>query len=99
MHPVRPLTILLVVLVASACTAAGGTPPSSQPSSPVNQTPAPSPSASSLDGRTFLSTTVTEQGKDRALVSGTRVSLTFQEGRVGANAGCNSMSGEFSIID
>jgi heat shock protein HslJ len=47
-----------------------------------------------LSGRTFLSTTVTENGKPRALVAGTTVSLHFtDDGRLIANAGCNSISG------
>jgi heat shock protein HslJ len=47
-----------------------------------------------LDGRTFLSTTVTEGGKPRALVGGTQVRLQFMaDGRLIADAGCNSMQG------
>lgn len=42
---------------------------------------------------TYLSTEVTEGGKPRALVTGTRIGLTFTDGRLSANAGCNSMSG------
>ncbi|WP_169512972.1 META domain-containing protein [Actinopolymorpha alba] len=43
-------------------------------------------------GRTFLSTQVTESGKEWRLVSSTRISLWFaDDGRLVANAGCNTM--------
>jgi heat shock protein HslJ len=41
----------------------------------------------------FLATSVTQNGTPRALVSGTRIALTFTDGQVRANAGCNTMSG------
>ncbi|MEW6476231.1 MAG: META domain-containing protein [Actinomycetota bacterium] len=46
-------------------------------------------------GRTFLSTEVTEDGRPRPLVAGTRITLNFIEDghRLGAQAGCNSMGG------
>src|SRR2546423_11077938 len=46
-------------------------------------------------GRTFLSTSVTENGRPRPVVDGTRISLTFvADGhRLGAQAGCNQMGG------
>ncbi len=50
-----------------------------------------------LDGRTFLSHTVTAGGRDRPLVDGTHITLTFADGTVGASAGCNSMSGDYSL--
>lgn len=54
---------------------------------------APSPSGASLNGRTFLSTGV--QGAD--LVPGTQVRLTFVDGNVNAQAGCNVMGGTYTI--
>jgi heat shock protein HslJ len=50
-------------------------------------------------GRTFLSTSVTENGQPRPLVTGTRVTLNFVEDghRLGAQAGCNSMGGQVSF--
>ena len=50
-------------------------------------------------GRTFLSTSVTENGQPRPLVAGTRITLTFMEDghRLGAQAGCNSMGGQASF--
>ena len=52
-------------------------------------------------GRIFLSTEVTEGGADRPLVGGTRVRLRFgDDGRtLGADAGCNQMSGDARITD
>lgn len=47
----------------------------------------------------WLSTAVTERGEPRSLVPGTRVGLTFGDGRLSANAGCNSMSGPVSFAD
>jgi heat shock protein HslJ len=49
-------------------------------------------------GRTFLSTSVTENGRPRPLVEGTRISLRFSDAsELGAQAGCNSMGGPASI--
>lgn len=53
--------------------------------------------AGALGGRTFLSESVTEDGRHRNLVPGTRISLSFEGGRVGATAGCNSMSGPVAV--
>lgn len=55
---------------------------------------APSPAAQ-LDGRTFLSSSVI----GRALVAGTTVRLTFKDGLLGIQAGCNQMSGPYSVVD
>ena len=71
--------IVVAMLVAAACSGAG----------------APGPSAATLEGRTFLSTTV--QGHD--LVPGSTVSLTFKDGQLGISAGCNHMGGAYSIVD
>ena len=51
-----------------------------------------------LDGRTFLSTSVTDKGVDRPLVPGTSIRLTFgKDGQLGVNAGCNHMGGSYRI--
>ena len=55
----------------------------------------PSAAPVSIAGRTFLSTGVQGHG----LVAGTRVRLSFVAGQVGINAGCNSMSGAYQIVD
>ena len=50
-------------------------------------------------GRTFLSTSVTENGQPRPLVAGTRITLGFVDDghRLAAQAGCNSMGGQASF--
>jgi heat shock protein HslJ len=53
-------------------------------------------SATPLDGRTFLSTSVKENGQPKELVAGTRLSLTFDGGKVSASAGCNSLFGDLA---
>ncbi|HYT38362.1 MAG TPA: META domain-containing protein [Acidimicrobiia bacterium] len=53
-------------------------------------------------GRTLLSTSVTEDGRPRPLVDGTRITFTFSsagEPRLGAQAGCNQMGGAASFED
>jgi len=51
-----------------------------------------------LTGRTFLSTAATDGGQPHELVAGTRVSLWFaDDGRLVANAGCNTLSGPVDV--
>jgi heat shock protein HslJ len=52
-----------------------------------------------LNGRTYLSTVVTENGAPRTLVAGTRIRLTFDADgrRISANAGCNHLGGQAKI--
>jgi heat shock protein HslJ len=51
----------------------------------------------SLDGKSYLSVSVTEDGKAKQLAPSTRIQLQFMDdGRLVANAGCNSMSGQVS---
>ena len=58
-----------------------------------------SPPGSSVDGRTFLSTRVTDNGADRPLAPGTRIRLRFEAGTLSASAGCNLMSGSYRVQD
>src|SRR4026209_2965778 len=53
----------------------------------------PSAQPASLDGRTFLSTDVT----GTSLVPGSQVRLTFKDGSLSANGGCNSMTGDYTV--
>jgi heat shock protein HslJ len=64
----------------------------SGPSTPPGTAP-----ATGLDGRQFVSITVEKNGTLQPLVSGTKIRLTFSGGSIGASAGCNSMSGDYSI--
>ena len=74
------------MLIAASCT--GGASPS--PSGPGS---GGSPIAGGLEGRTFLSTAV--DGRD--LVAGSRLTLSFRNGQVGLDAGCNSMGGVYRL--
>ncbi len=47
--------------------------------------------------RAFLSVAVTDGGAARPLVAGTRIRLDFRGNELGANAGCNSIGGTYSI--
>lgn len=60
---------------------------------------AAAPSGPTVDEREFLSTSVTEDGQDRPLVDGTQIRLTFNDGQIGASAGCNIMGGSYRIED
>jgi heat shock protein HslJ len=46
-----------------------------------------------------VSVLVTENGKSKQLVSGTKIRLGFSDGRLSASAGCNHMSGDYDISD
>jgi heat shock protein HslJ len=51
-----------------------------------------------LVGQTFTGTALTEHGAPRALVPGTRIELRFTEdGRLVANAGCNTITGRVTV--
>jgi heat shock protein HslJ len=52
-----------------------------------------------LDGRTFVSSSVTEDGEDRALVAGTEIRLSFADGRLSAQAGCNIFGASYRVAD
>ena len=81
------LSLLSAILIASC---GGGASPS--PSAP-GPGPSGSPAAAGLEGRTFLSTAV----DGRSLVAGSRITLNFRNGQVGASAGCNSMGGAYRL--
>ena len=48
-----------------------------------------------LDGRDFVSTEVTGE----TLVDGTEISVSFEDGGLSVNAGCNTMGGDYTITD
>ena len=50
-----------------------------------------------LDGRTFISTSVVDGSEDRPLVADTQIRLTFNDGQLGASAGCNTFGGSFRV--
>lgn len=77
---------LIALLAAAACSS--GSTPSAPPSTPTV-------TAGDLDGRTFVSTG--SMGHD--LVPDSQVTLTFEDGQIGGNAGCNLMTGGYEIAD
>jgi heat shock protein HslJ len=52
-----------------------------------------------LSGHTFLSTSVTDDGVAHPLVEGTRIRLSFTDGKIGAAAGCNIYGGDYRLAD
>ncbi len=104
-RPDRGLSLLVMALPAMALLAACSVAavPSAVPSPTAgdtagpsaNASPSPGASAGTLDGKTYLSTSVT----GATLVPGSRISLSFDDGSVNANGGCNSMGGTATIED
>lgn len=84
--PVALLWTALVTLSLVACSSPSGGGPSTAPGDP-SAVPA------SLDGHTYLSTEL----EGAILVPGTQVRLSFMDGTIGASAGCNSMSGAYTV--
>lgn len=81
MHHRTPVILALVSAILLGACGSGGA------SGP------PGPTDGGVEGRTFLSTGL----EGRPLVAGSTVRLTFQNGGVSANAGCNSMGGPYRI--
>lgn len=89
-----PLVVLAIFAVVGC---AGGTDPVFEP----GEGAAPGPSSAdpgALHGRTFTTKVINEQGKPRQLVEGTSIELRFtDDGRLVANAGCNTISGKVTL--
>jgi heat shock protein HslJ len=86
---------LAAVVVVAACSSGSAASPAASaspaPASPV----AAAPTVADLDGNTYL--VIEVQGHD--LVKGSEVTLRFDAGSLGIGAGCNSMSGGYTITD
>lgn len=80
---VVPVVVLAVALSIGACGEDDATTPSQ-------------PDQNDLVGRTFLGGDVTVDDKPSPLVKGSQLRLTFDDGSIGASAGCNSMGGDAS---
>ncbi len=52
-----------------------------------------------LDGREFVSVAVTQAGAERPLVADTRIGLRFADGRLSADAGCNTIGADYEVND
>ena len=82
---------LVAVLLGAACLVTGACGNDSTDSS--------DPAALNLDGRTFVGNAVTVNDKPYRLVPGSNLRISFEDGRIGASAGCNSMSGNATWND
>jgi len=83
-RPGRAGTLLVLALLLTAC--GGG-------SSSTTAGDSGAPTAADLDGTSYLSSSV--EGYD--LVPDTRISLTFEDGSLSANSGCNTMFGPYGV--
>lgn len=91
----RARTALLAILTAALLVACAGPVSTAAPSGSASASSPPSVAGGPMIGnRTFVSTGTT----GHALVAGTTVTLTFNDGQLGASAGCNSMSGAYVIV-
>jgi heat shock protein HslJ len=92
-RPARSLSLAAVALSAVALVAACSVAavPSAVPS--PSPTPGATAGAGAMDGKTYLSTSVT----GATLVPGSRVRIMFENGSLSANAGCNAMGGTYTI--
>jgi heat shock protein HslJ len=83
----KVFVVLAIALAVAGCGSRDGAPSGS-----------PSTSGSELLGRTFLSTSVTEDGQPRKLTEKAQVRLQFfDDGRLMAAIGCNSMGGPVNL--
>jgi heat shock protein HslJ len=87
----RTRAIAIVLAFAAVVAGCGGD--DDQASTPATSNGSGSSTPSDLDGTTYLSTGVT----GHKLVPGTRVSLAFDDGTISANAGCNTLSGNYQL--
>ncbi|HYO43666.1 MAG TPA: META domain-containing protein, partial [Candidatus Limnocylindrales bacterium] len=97
--PLVGLSLAAAVLVG-ACSSGGAASPapaSPEPSAVPSTAPGggTAPTDADLAGRVFIVTGAT--GRD--LVKGSTITLTFEPGRIGINAGCNTMGGGYTIED
>lgn len=87
----RSLLASLVVLGAACSNTTSGPTPDGHTSKPTVGAPA-------LEGRTFLSRSVTEGGTPRALVGTEVLQLQFHgDARISASAGCNTFSAAYTL--
>ena len=91
------VVVACIVVVLSACGEGDVTETSrtSETSGPEATAPGAGVASDQLEGRTFRGTDVF--GHD--LVDGTEVSLSFEDGTLSTNAGCNTSGGAYSLDD
>ncbi len=78
-------------LLVAACNAGAAPTASPDPTASPSAAPAAGPNG------TYVSTGVTDDGADMPLVPNSNVTLSFQDGQLSANAGCNTMNGSYSV--
>lgn len=96
MRAALPAVVLLTVLL-SGCGTLGGSGGGSGEG--PGGTDRGTDGAPEVDGRVFLSTGVTREGEPSGLVDGTRVRISFADGRVSVQAGCNTLFGGYRVED
>lgn len=84
------LTSLLIFGVVLTLAACGN---QTAPAGPADPSDAATTSAELLEGRTFLSTSIS----GHELVDGSQVRMTFDGGSVSVQAGCNTMFGPYAV--
>lgn len=88
--------LVLLVLAACGSDATGPTDPA-DPDGSTGAVAGGKALADQLRGREFWSVDVVDNGAPRALVEGTRITLRFEDDRIGVSAGCNSIGGTASF--
>ena len=83
----------LAAALLAACTSTGATSPRPRGQA-ASASSGPSPAGLFLPSGMYIS--VSAQGHD--LVAGSKVTLTFKDGQLTANAGCNTMGGQAAIV-
>jgi heat shock protein HslJ len=89
---------LRTLALLAGCMLVGVTACSDEPdviSGPGATSPGAGVTSAQLDGRSFTGTDVV----GHELVDGTAVTLTFEDGRLSTNAGCNTSSGAYRVDD
>ncbi|ADB50826.1 META domain-containing protein [Conexibacter woesei] len=99
------LAVSVVLVLAAALAGCGssddadGTTPRTGTGSGVGTgsagAPEPAPTADALDGRSFVARAV----RGRRLVHGSELTLSFEDGTLGARAGCNTLGAGYTVAD
>lgn len=91
----RVLALLLPLLLLSAC---GDDEPVATDDTSSTSDTAGDDDRDSIEGE-YIATRVLDNGEPRQLVAGTTIRLTLRDGTIGAQAGCNSIGGDYAIVD
>lgn len=90
-----PLAVVALVAIAACGTDDDAGAPVPDPEPPPTTAPPTTVPAPELDGREFVSTSV----EGYQLVDGSTIRLSFDDGSLSANAGCNTIFGAYRITD